>query len=337
MKKRLIIYGPTATGKTALALQLARKFQGELISADSRQVYQNLDITTGKASFKSKVEKHKGFWIVDGVKIHGFDLVEPPRYEPDSSPDGSLREPGSEQGIFSVSDFLKFASDTMIQIIVSKKLPIVVGGTGFYIKALLDGIGSVGIPSDLTLRRELEKLSIDHLYQKLEKIDPKRAKSMNESDRQNPRRLIRAIEIARASYLTPGVSGVASKRTPGVSLDGEYQIIGLTAPNSYLYSRADKWLKTRLEHGMIDEVKSLLDQKVSHQWLDDLGLECRWITRYLLGKVSREEAINRLRGDIHSFIRRQKTWFRKFPQLALFDISKPNWQQELEKLVSHPV
>src|SRR3990167_9440880 len=312
MKKRLIIYGPTATGKTALALQLARKFQGELISADSRQVYQNLDITTGKASFKSKVEKHKGFWIVDGVKIHGFDLVEPPRYEPDSSPDGSLREPGSEQGIFSVSDFLKFASDTMIQIIVSKKLPIVVGGTGFYIKALLDGIGSVGIPSDLTLRRELEKLSIDHLYQKLEKIDPKRAKSMNESDRQNPRRLIRAIEIARASYLTPGVSGVASKRTPGVSLDGEYQIIGLTAPNNYLYSRADKWL-------------------------DDLGLECRWISRYLSGKISQREAINRLRGNVHSFIRRQKTWFKKFPKIRLFDISKPNWQQELKKLVSHPV
>src|SRR3989339_1610619 len=116
MKKRLIIYGPTATGKTALALQLAHKFQGELISADSRQVYKGLDITTGKVSFLSKVERHKGDWIVDGVKIHGFDL----------------KNPGDQ---FTVADFLNFANSTMIQIIKLKKLPIIVGGTGFYIKA----------------------------------------------------------------------------------------------------------------------------------------------------------------------------------------------------------
>ena len=114
-------------------------------------------------------------------------------------------------------------------------------------------------------------------------------------------------------------------------------IIGLTAPNSYLYNRADQWLQERLDRGMIDEIKSLLDQKVSHQWLDDLGLECRWISRYLLGKISQREAIDHLRGDIHNFIRRQKTWLKKFSKIRLFDISKHNWQQELEKLVSHPV
>ena len=297
---------------------------------------------------------------MDGIKIHGFDLVEPPRYEPGSSPDGSLREPGSEQGIFSVSDFLKFASDTMIQIIVSKKMPIIVGGTGFYIKALLDGIESIGIPSDPMLRRELECLPIDQLYQKLEKIDPKRAKVMNASDRKNPRRLIRAIEIAMhkrstsdESKPTSEVSRIFAERHSGVATttieSGSYRsvslrsrmtnhlIIGLTAPNSYLYNRADQWLQERLDRGMIDEIKSLLDQKVSHQWLDDLGLECRWISRYLLGKISQREAIDHLRGDIHNFIRRQKTWLKKFSKIRLFDISKHNWQQELEKLVSHPV
>src|SRR3990167_9401127 len=107
VNKELIIYGPTTTGKTALAIDLAKKYNGEIISADSRQVYKGLDIGTGKVSFDSKVEKHKGFWIVDGVKIHGFDLV----------------NPGQR---FSVADFLKFASDTMIQIIKSKKIPIIV-------------------------------------------------------------------------------------------------------------------------------------------------------------------------------------------------------------------
>ena len=110
--KVLIIYGPTATGKTALVIKLAKEYNGELISADSRQVYKNLDIGTGKVSFESKVEKHNKYWTVDGVKIHGFDLVKP-----------------GEQ--FTVADFLKFSHDSIIQITQQKKLPIIVGGTPF--------------------------------------------------------------------------------------------------------------------------------------------------------------------------------------------------------------
>src|SRR3989344_147190 len=110
MTKTLIIYGPTATGKTAIGIALAKKYHGEIISADSRQVYKGLDIGSGKVGFDSKVEKHQGYWIVNGIKIHGFDLRAP-----------------REQ--FTVADFIKNASDTMIQIIVSKKLPIIVGGT----------------------------------------------------------------------------------------------------------------------------------------------------------------------------------------------------------------
>ena len=170
----LVIFGPTATGKTDLAIRLARKFNGELISADSRQVYKNLDIGTGKVSFSSNVEKHEGYWIVDGVKIHGFDLI----------------EPGQN---FSASDFIKFAKTTMIQIIKTGKLPIIVGGTGFYINALIGGLDSVGIAPNPNLRSQLEKLSTATLFQKLAKINPSRANSMNESDRANPRRLTRPI------------------------------------------------------------------------------------------------------------------------------------------------
>src|SRR3989344_3740874 len=176
----LVIYGPTASGKTDLAIKLARKFNGEIISADSRQVYKGLDIGTGKVSFDSKVEKHKGFWIVDDVKVYGFDLVK-----------------AGEQ--FTAADFIKCASTSLIRISEVKKLPIIVGGTGFYIKALIDGIGSVGVTSDPELRARLEKLSVIELYQKLLEVNPTRARSMNQSDRANPRRLIRAIEIALLS------------------------------------------------------------------------------------------------------------------------------------------
>jgi len=309
--KLLIIYGPTATGKTALAIDLAKKYDGELISADSRQVYRGLDIGSGKVSFSSKVEKHRGYWIVNGVKIHGFDLVNP-----------------GEQ--FSVADFLKLTHTTMIQIIGVNKLPIVVGGTGFYIKALIDGISSIGIPQDPALRRQLEGLSVDQLYQKLLEIDPSRAKSMNESDRANPRRLIRAIEIATYNKKPETRNQKLTTELPNYQTTN-CLLLGLTAPNSYLYSRCDKWLEERLNHEMIDEVKNLLNQNIDPKWFDNLGLEYRWLSRYLLGKISREEAIDRLKGDIHSFIRRQKTWFRQFKSLNLSDISKPDWRQELEK------
>lgn len=307
----MIIYGPTATGKTALALQLARKFQGEIISADSRQVYKGLDIGTGKVSFESKIEKHRDYWIVDGVKIHGFDLVDPP-----------VDEPGSGKGRFSAADFLKIATTSVIQITEVDKLPIIVGGTGFYIKALLEGVESIGIGPDWELRHKLEKLSAGDLYQKLLKVDPDRAKSMNESDCQNPRRLIRAIEIAMYNHKPETIN---NKRKIENCL-----IIGLTAPNPYLYSRVDKWLDSRLEHGLTDEVRRLLDQKVSPRWLDDLGLEYRWVSRYLKNKIGYSQMIERLKGDIHSFVRRQKTWFNKLKNIKLIDISKPNWQDKID-------
>ena len=302
----LVLYGPTVTGQTDLAIKLAQKYNGELISADSRQVYKGLDIGTGKVGFNSNVEKHDDYWIVDGVKINGFDLI------------------GSGEN-FSVADFVKFASTTMIRIIEVNKLPIVVGGTGFYIKSYLYGIDTLGIPADLKLRQKLEELSVSHLYQKLLKIDPHRTRLMNDSDRQNPRRLIRAIEVLSSK------STIQPSNYPTIQ---NYLLIGLTAPNEYLYKRADKWLKIRLNHGLIKEVDKLIKQGISPDWLENLGLEYRWMTRYIQGKISLEEAKKRLQGDIHELIRRQKTFFNQFADIKLFDISKENWLKELEKTVS---
>lgn len=310
----LIIYGPTATGKTDLALQFASKLKGELISCDSRQVYSGLDIGSGKVSFDKEIKKGKGYWLVDGIKIHGFDLV----------------EPGNQ---FSVADFIKFANSSIIRITKSKKLPIIVGGTGFYIKALIDGIDSLGIPGNAKLRGKLEKLSIQELFKKLKSLNSQKALSMNESDRKNPRRLIRAIETA--FYKKYKATSINSKVNTNYQLPTtNYLVICLTAPNGYLYDRADKWLKLRLDHGLVKEVKNLLEQQVSPDWLKGLGLEYRWITSYVLGEIKLDVAGERLRGDIHNFIRRQKTWFKKFKDIKLFDISTYNWQKKLEKKVN---
>src|SRR3990167_5497100 len=211
MKKLLVIYGPTQTGKTDLALQLARKFQGELISADSRQVYKGLDIGSGKVGFSDVVEKHAGYWMVNGIRIDGFDLI----------------NPGQQ---FSAADFLEFAKSSISQIIDKKKLPIIVGGTGFYIKALLDGIGSIGIPADWKLRHRFEKLSSDDLYKRLFSIDPVRARSMNQSDRVNPRRLIRAIEIVLSNQKL-NIKNQKLSVTNYKLQTTNYLLIGLTAPN----------------------------------------------------------------------------------------------------------
>lgn len=309
----LIIYGPTATGKTALAIKLAKKFNAELISADSRQVYKGLDIGTGKVSFESKIEKHQGYWVVDDVKIHGFDLVKP-------------------EENFSVADFIKFTQSSIIQIIKLKKLPIIVGGTGFYIKVLIEGIETVGVPANQDLREKLEKLSAGQLYQKLKKINPRKAKSMNDSDRLNPRRLIRAIEVSQS----PVANHKLSINNQQLTINN--LIIGLTAPNNYLYERADAWLMERLQRGMIKELKELISRGVDLKWLDNLGLEYRWISRHSKKEISIEMATHRLKGDIHSFIRHQKTWFNQFKndlaagrQVKIYDISSPGWGDKLEK------
>lgn len=305
----LVIYGPTSTGKTKLGISLAKEFNGEVISADSRQVYRGLDIGTGKVSFESKVEKHPKYWNVDGIKVYGFDLI----------------NPGEN---FSAADFIKFASDSMTQIMEQKKLPIIVGGTGFYIYAFLNGIGSIGIPKDQKLRSNLEKLTKVQLAQKLSRLDPKRANSLNQSDRQNPRRLIRAIEIAIGRKKITIPKNLSKNVPPADSLS-----IGLTAPNGFIYRQADKWTDQRFDK-ICEEIKYLISSGINQKWLENLGLEYRWVLRFLQKKVSKEESIIKLKNDTHSFIRRQKTWFKKFNGMQLFDITDRAWQSKLEKTIS---
>ena len=156
---------------------------------------------------------------------------------------------------------------------------------------------------------------------------------MNESDRANPRRLIRAIEIANYKK-DQGLRIKDQENTRYQIPDTKYLILGLTAPNEFLFTKADGWLEERIDKGLIDEVKKFLEEGADSKWLGDLGLEYRWITKYLLGENSYEESLLRLKGDIHSFVRRQKTWFKKFKGSRLFDISGKNYQAPIEKTVS---
>src|SRR3989344_2658803 len=187
MIKLLVICGPTATGKTSLALHLSEVFNGEIISADSRQVYRGMDIGTGKdlpviSNYQFPITNLKkqniGCYKIKGINVWGYDLVKP-----------------NED--FSVGQYIAIAENIIENIHDRKKLPIIVGGTGLYIKGIVDGIPTADIPKNMELRKSLENKDTSELYDNLVSLDPAKALSLNKSDSKNPRRLIRAIEVVK--------------------------------------------------------------------------------------------------------------------------------------------
>ena len=310
MNKILIICGPTVTGKTNLGIYLAKNFTGEIISADSRQVYCGMDIGTGKFSKDDKVERFDGKLKINDVVVNLVDVCDP-----------------KEQ--FSVSDFVRLAGKEINKLWQEAKLPIVVGGTGFYLGSLLYGVDTLNIPADPKLRekleREYQKAGVESLYQKLLNLDFKKAKSLNESDRQNPRRLIRAIEVNSAKKPHSGTVGYYSK--------ADILEVGLIVPRNYLYKLIDERVDKRLEQGMVEEVEGLVKNGVSFSRLDQFGLEYRWIGKFLEGKISKEEMVERLKNDIHDFARRQMVWFKRDCRIHWFDPKAPNFLKEVEILV----
>lgn len=299
MKKLLVICGLTATGKTSLAIKLAKKFNGELVSADSRQVYKGMDIGTGKDHPKDAI-------------IHLLDMVEP-----------------DEE--FNVAKYYQLAWPVIKDIWKRGKLPILVGGTGFYIKAIIDGIESLGIEPDWRLRRELENLEIGELVKKLKKLDLERLQKMSQSDQQNPRRLIRAIEIAIASEQQTANSKQLS--TERCKLDALF--IGLKAPYEKLYQRIDERVEERVKKGVEKEIKKLLDK--GYTWESSaLGKTIaykEWQSCFK-GEASKDEVIQGWKFDEHAYARRQLTWFKKDRRIKWFDITELGFEPEVEKLVS---
>jgi len=331
MRKLLIICGPTATGKTALGVKLAKKFDGELISADSRQVYKYMDVGTGKdvsnAKFQMrnfklqrKIQKEInskisiGAYEIETIPIWGLDLVKPDQE-------------------FSVVHWVKFAHKIIKDIWKRKKLPILVGGTGFWIKALVDGVGTIGIPPRWEQRKKLAKLPLKELQNLLRRAYPERMRGMNRSDKNNPRRLIRAIEIA--TKIKNGKWKIEnSMKIVNCKLKiDQLLIIGLRTSNQFLYQRIDKRVEKRIKQGAEKEVRNLV--KKGYSWdlssLSACGYK-EW-KHFLKGKAGLDQVIQSWKYNEHAYARRQMTFFKKIKNSHWFDIKKAGYKKDVVKLV----
>ena len=290
MKKKkikiIIILGQTATGKSDLATRIAKRLGGEIISADSRQVYKGLDIGSGKITKKE----------MRGVFHYLLDVTSPKRQ-------------------FSAAKYKKLADNKIIKIYKTGKIPFIVGGSGFYIQTIVDGLVLPKVEPNNKLRKELEKKSAKKLFSMLKKLDKNRAKKI---EKDNPRRLIRAIEIAK-------VLG----KTPKLKTNSEYEAlqIGLKLPDKKLKNNIHKRLMSRIRKGMISEVKKLHAKNISWKRLESFGLEYRFIARYLQGKIKKKEMLDELETEIWHFAKRQMRWFKRDARIKWFN---PNEVKKIE-------
>ncbi len=326
IKKLLVICGPTASGKTNLAINLAGKFNGELVSADSRQVYECMDIGTGKdvpsdSKFKTLSKSNilrsgrqnskpkYGCYQTKEVKIWGYDLVAP-------------------TVDFNVSRYADIAAKFVTDIWRRRHLPIIVGGTGLYIKSLIDGVETSSIPPDPHLREILGEKKADELFRLLNNLDEMKAKRMNNSDRKNPRRLIRAIEIARRVKSNKlQLRGKIKKNYDSILM------IGLKAPNKVLAKRIESRVMERIRGGFEEEMNKLLVSGVDWRFPSMLGLGYRQFREFYKGDISRKEFIKRWIMEERRYSKRQMTWFAKDKRINWFDISLPNFKTEVENKV----
>ena len=281
--KIIVILGQTATGKSDFAVEVAKKINGEIISADSRQVYKGMDLGTGKVTKKE----------MGGIPHFMLDVISP------------------KNKTFSASQFQKMANKKIKEILDKKNIPIVCGGTGYYIDSLINSLPFPEVLPNKKLRRELETKDATELFGILKKIDKNRAKNI---DAENKVRLIRAIEIAQELGQVPKL-----KKTKK-----EYETIkiGLTFPDSELKRRIYERLIKRIEKGMIKEVEKLHESGVSWKKLESFGLEYRYVSFYLQKKMTKEEMIEKLFSAIWHFAKRQKTWWKKDKEIIWINPSK---------------
>jgi tRNA dimethylallyltransferase len=274
LHKVIAVVGPTASGKSSLAVELAQKYTGEIISADSRQVYRGLNIGSGKITAE---EMH-------GIPHHLLDVADPATPEP-----------------FSLSDYLALAR-TKIQAIHQNNKPVfIVGGTGLYVTALVEGYEVPNVAPNTALRKELEKLGLKELQEYYKALDPE---GFNQIDSNNPRRLIRAIEVVTATqqpfFTTTKNTPTFHSLTLGIKIDFEKLKIKII-----------QRLHERFDTGMLEETIRLHTNGVSWQQLESFGLEYKWMARLAQGHINESETLESLAKEIIAYAKRQLTWWRK--------------------------
>ena len=277
MNRLLTILGPTASGKTSLATEVAARLDGEIISADSRQVYRRMDIGTGK---------DLDDYVVNGKSVP-YHLID-------------IREPGTKYNLFEYQqDFL----DSYRDIISRGVQPILCGGTGLYIEAVLGGYHLSPVPQNPELRELLADKSLDELTRLLENLKARNHSNMhNTTDVDTAQRAIRAIEIETYNLEHP----TDNRAFPKI----DSVIVGVDIDRANRREKITARLRQRLAHGMIDEIQALLDSGIPAENLIYYGLEYKFVTEYLTGKTTYDEMFNRLEIAIHQFAKRQMTWFR---------------------------
>ena len=281
MQKMITILGPTASGKTPVAARLAAEIGGEIISADSRQVYRRMDIGTGKDLADYTVLQGDGSFVIP------YHLID-------------IREPGTKYNLFEYQqDFFDAYQDIRSR----GAVPILCGGTGLYIEAVLKGYHLSPVPQNQALRDALEGKPLDELTRMLTELKAKTGSNMhNTTDVDSCQRAIRAIEIETYNIEHP----TPRRELPPV----ESVIIGIDIDRELRREKITRRLKARLEEGMVEEVKALLDEGIPAEDLIYYGLEYKFVTEYLTGQSTYDEMFTRLEIAIHQFAKRQMTWFR---------------------------
>lgn len=287
----VVVLGPTASGKTALAAPLAHQINGEIISADSRQVYQQMTLGTGK---------DYNDYIVEGLKVP-YHLID-------------IAKPGYKYNVYEYQrDFFKAFEDIHDR----GKFPVMCGGTGMYIEAVLSGFKMIQVPSNPELRKRLENKELVELAEMLHTMK----KMHNTTEVDTKKRAIRAIEIETYYQSNPQIDVVLPQLNP--------LIIGVDIDRQLRRDKITKRLKDRLQEGMVEEVKGIIDSGVKPPDLLYYGLEYKYVTQYVLGQISYAQMFEQLNIAIHQFAKRQMTWFRKMERSG-FNIHWLSAQSQLE-------
>ena len=285
--KVIVICGPTASGKTSLSIELAKKINGEIVSADSMQIYKDMDIGTAKPT-KEEME---------GIKHHVLDCVSP-------------------EERYSVAQYKRDAKDAIRNIISKGKIPIVVGGTGLYIDSLIYEIEYSDIKIDEDYRNELEKIALekglDELYKMAMQIDPIAMKKISSNDK---KRIMRVLEIYKTTGKTKTEQEAESRKNP---VEFDYKVFAINWNREILYQRINKRVDIMIEQGLIEEVENIL-QKYGKFPTAMQGLGYKEVVDYINGIYTKEEMIEKIKMETRRYAKRQLTWFRKNKQTIWLD------------------